>query len=166
MGWVKRRADEVKTTHNCPVPMRAQYTKAPVPCVNKETGEKSMRKLRSPNDAPDGDVGDIWACDTCGQVWKIIVPPAPRYRYGYAPHGFPEWRHAGWRDQKKYAPTYSCGCVVGGKPKCPYATGRLPGAGSITVHGVSRSRLISGPPPSGSLRPPPPKGGSGQAAAK
>lgn len=85
MGWIKRKADE-PAEHQCPTPRRE--------AVSPDTGAPTGYTI------PVGDVGDIWACDTCGTVWVMSPPPPPRYRYGCSPRSR-EWVRASRRMQRK-----------------------------------------------------------------
>jgi hypothetical protein len=56
MGWVLRQADRVEP-HRCKPPRISQDSEF--------------------WSSPDGQVGDVWECDDCGDLWEIVQQ---RYR--------------------------------------------------------------------------------------
>lgn len=150
MTWIKRKAVEPKP-HECETPFRhprvprggsGQSPKPGVPIRHVElTPEQKARQdvWSTGWKIPVGDVGDIWACDTCGQVW--IMKPAPPYRGGgYSPRS-DYWDRAGRRLQRKYAPRYACGCRID-KPQTKWCKNQPhPGQRMVTVHGAPKARV-------------------------
>lgn len=147
MSWIKRKADESQP-HECetpfrhprpPVGMSGQSPKSGVPIRHVElTPEQKKRQSESMSNwkIPVGDPGDIWACDTCGQVW-VMQPPPPYRGGGYSPRS-KFWSRAGRWTQRKYAPRYACGCRID-KPQTKWCEGQPhPGQRMVTVHGAPK----------------------------
>lgn len=136
MGWIKRTADEPVNEHKCKVPMTTKPAPLPPPGVLSPNSPLATGEVVLPAIiVVDGAVGDIWACDSCGQVWQISQDTEVR-QYGRRWYGEPEWRHVSRRLQRKYHPTYTCGCKVGQPVRSRCANNR--GPGMVTMHGHFR----------------------------
>lgn len=91
MGWIRKQTKQTRVVpHVCPLPPKS-----------------------------DGEDGDLWGCDSCGQVWELKWPDDMTV---------PHWAEVGWFKQWRYQEHYACGCAVGSKP-C------LPGSAPVT-HGT------------------------------
>jgi len=124
MGWIKH-TPPAPSTHQCTPP-----THRPVRTYRGLNGEQ---KIMAPYPRPDGAVGDLWGCDTCGVVWQIVLHQ-PRYRRGYGPSSL-RWERASWWKQRKYGPRYTCGCRIGGPRTCDKRYDRVT-RGVVPVHGA------------------------------
>ncbi len=78
MVWIKR--NKPPEAHRCDLPLTAP-------------------RVAVAEAVADGQPGDLWGCDHCGQVWEVTV-----HR---------RWVKASKRAQRKYHPRYTCGCRIG-----------------------------------------------------
>lgn len=79
MVWIRRTGDP-QPEHRCPTPMTTMEGKGFL--------------------VPDGEEGDLWACDECGKVWHVS-----RWTY--------DWWDVHELTQFIYRPRYTCGCKIG-----------------------------------------------------
>jgi hypothetical protein len=49
---------------------------------------------------PDGSRGDVWACEDCPAVWRIVAPLPPP-RTGYTPRGYDRWERLSVRAARR-----------------------------------------------------------------
>lgn len=100
MSWVVQ-APEVPV-HSCRPPMRDHIIGAPPrgPAAGCMPPGNTIEDYPEPapwkiGERPDGKIGDLWRCDECGELWRIIEPERQRYANIF-PDPYPRWREAGW----------------------------------------------------------------------
>lgn len=109
MGWLRRAAD-IDPGHVCTPPMREVWIRPPPPLDADPPRRHRM------DDEPDGDIGDVWTCDTCRTAWRIgwTCVAHDHFRYYYATTEDPiahrgvhtvglRWRRATRKDVRRAA---------------------------------------------------------------
>lgn len=101
--WVKRTVP-TPPPHQCETPIRVAQFKIPTIMGRNEVAIHTEQ-------VPDGEFGDLWQCDVCGELWRIgnacdlcdpNHPNNPRWHPGRL-HGWARtaWRPATWRQRRR-----------------------------------------------------------------
>lgn len=96
MSWIVQAP--AVSAHRCAPPMRDVMARPPRGPAEMPPG-KTREDYPEPRsfkvgERPDGQVGDLWRCDDCGTLWRIIKPEPRRY-VNVFPSPWPRWREAG-----------------------------------------------------------------------